>query len=703
MINLFKKQDADVFVKKHKDIPEALALRTYTSRLMGANSNLVLHGGGNTSVKLTIKNILNEEKEVVFVKGSGMNLATIEPDGFVGLDIKPLKKLRYIEKLSDEEMLNQLRIHRIDAAAPDPSVEALLHIFLPHPFIDHTHADSILILTNQKNGKHIVNKIFGEKILILPYIMSGLPLAKTMIAQYEKKPDIQAIIVLNHGIFTFADSARESYKNMIAYVNQAERYIKDQTKNKRLLTPSGIKIPREKSASDIQRTAQVIRGVCAHRQKNTGELIRFCVEIRDGRDMIAASLSKEAKKICSSGVLTPDHAIRTKNKIAYIPYVPADDTQLRQRIHTIIESYKMNYRKYVLVHKKNKTVDSDDLDLYPRLFLVSGSGLIAMGFSKKDARIAADIGEHSIKAKWKALAMGEYKPIAPSHVYDMEYWSLQQKKLATGEMLPLLGQIAVVTGAAGAIGAGIAQRLLAAGAVVVISDIDKKGLDIVYSVLTQKFDNYLVEREIFDVTDLNSVQDGFNRICRKTGGFDILVPNAGIAHVAKIEDMKPEKLDQVINVNLKGTYTVIKAAIPVFRRQGTGGNIIVVSSKNVFDPGAAFGAYSASKAGAHQLSKIAALELADIGVRVNMVNPDAVFGDDTIPSKLWRVVGPDRMKSRGLDPKGLQDYYQKRNLLKTRVLAEHVGNAVVFFASDLTPTTGAALPVDGGNPATFSR
>jgi len=329
------------------------------------------------------------------------------------------------------------------------------------------------------------------------------------------------------------------------------------------------------------------------------------------------------------------------------------------------------------------------------------SGLIAIGFSRKDARIAADIGEHTIRAKRKALIFGEYKPISRSHVFDMEYWSLQQQKLKKSAILPLQGQI--VTGAAGAIGAGVAERLLAAGAVVVISDIDKKRLEIVYSILTEKYNKHLLECEIFDVTDFKSVQNGFNRICQKTGGIDIVVPNAGVAHVAKIEDMDPQKFDQVMAVNLKGTYTVIKAAIPVFRRQGTGGNIIVISSKNVFDPGAAFGAYSASKAGAHQISKIAALELAEMGVRVNMVNPDAVFGDDKIPSKLWGVVGPDRMKSRGLDPEGLQNYYQQRNLLKTRVLAEHVGNAVVFFASDLTPTTGAALPVDGGNPATFSR
>ncbi|MDI6753418.1 MAG: SDR family oxidoreductase, partial [Thermodesulfobacteriota bacterium] len=238
---------------------------------------------------------------------------------------------------------------------------------------------------------------------------------------------------------------------------------------------------------------------------------------------------------------------------------------------------------------------------------------------------------------------------------------------------------------------------------VVISDIDENHLQKVYSILGQRYDQSLIEKIIFDVTDYKSVENAFQEISRRLGGIDILIPNAGVAHVAKIEDLSPEKLDQVISVNLKGTFNVIKASIPIFRRQGTGGNIVVISSKNVFDPGAAFGAYSASKAAAHQISKIAALELAEWGVRVNLVNPDAVFGDEEVPSKLWELIGADRMKSRGLDPQGLREYYRQRNLLKAQVTAEHVGNAVVFFASEGTPTTGATLPVDGGIPAAFPR
>jgi NAD(P)-dependent dehydrogenase (short-subunit alcohol dehydrogenase family) len=334
---------------------------------------------------------------------------------------------------------------------------------------------------------------------------------------------------------------------------------------------------------------------------------------------------------------------------------------------------------------------------------VAGAGIVALGFTRKAARIAADIAEHTLRAKLLAETIGEYASLSESHVFAMEYWSLQQKKIGRTPSLPLRGQIALITGGGGAIGLGIADRLLAAGAAVVLADIDEPRLQKVHSILTRQYEESLVEKIIFDVADFESTEKAFQEISLRLGGIDILVPNAGIAHVAKVEDLDPEKFDRVIAVNLKGTFNVIKASIPIFRRQGTGGNIVVISSKNVFDPGASFGAYSASKAGAHQMAKIAALELAELGVRVNMVNPDAVFGDEEVPSQLWELVGPERMKARGLDPQGLREYYRQRNLLKVQATAEHVGNAVVFFASEATPTTGATLPVDGGIPAAFPR
>lgn len=700
--NLFNEKEAQEFVTKYPTIPPELALRIYTSRLIGQDPDLVLHGGGNTSVKMEVKNVVGEEQEVLYIKGSGIDLATIEPQGFVGLELAPLRKLQRLQKLADEEMENQLQIHKISFSSPDPSVEALLHVFLPFRYVDHTHADSILILTNQKKGEDLLREALGEKVGILPYLTPGIHLGKGVLELYEPNPRIEAIVVIHHGIFTFGQDAKTSYERMIEYVSRAETFIEERTRRKVFGTPRlDLSSPKD-FPSSVARFNQAVRGACAFRKRD-GQLRRFYVEMRNAPDLSKASLMREARELCNSGVLTPDHVTRTKNLWAYVEGIPENDQILQQRLKEAVSSYQAAYDQYFETQVKAKKIEREKLDSYPRVFLVAGVGIVALGFTRKAARVAANIAEHTLRAKLRANALGVYAPICESHVFDMEYWPLQQKKLGRSSSFPLEGQVAVVTGGAGAIGLGVADRLLAAGATVVISDIDEHHLQKVYSILIKKYDESLVEKIIFDVTDYGAVENAFGEISRRLGGIDILVPNAGQAHVAKVEDLDPEKFDQVIAVNLKGTFNVIKASVPVFKRQGTGGNIVVISSKNVFDPGAAFGAYSASKAGAHQISKIAALELAEWGVRVNLVNPDAVFGDEEVPSKLWELVGPERMKSRGLDPQGLREYYRQRNLLKAQVTAEHVGNAVVFFASEGTPTTGATLPVDGGIPAAFPR
>ncbi len=702
MESTYSEVEAEKFVKHYPDVARALALRAYTSRLIGADPNLVLHGGGNTSVKVRQRNILGEEQEVLFVKGSGVDLVDIGPDDFVALDLVFLKKLRTLESLEDEEMASQMQIHKLHISPLNPSVEALLHAFLPHRYVDHTHADSVLVLTNQTEGPNLIHKALGPGVAVLPYTMSGLPLAKAVATQYENHRELEAIVIVNHGIFTFAEDAETSYERMINFVNRARAFIAHKIEGKPHITPrADIQFVQE-AESGVARFVQTMRGACAHRGSD-GRLRRFIVEFRNTQDLLEASVSNIAQTLCASGVLTPDHVIRTKNKIAYVDTLPKNNTDILKRINQVVEDFVKDYHRYFREQVRARGFDLQELDPYPRIFIVAGLGMFALGFSRKEAKVAADIAEKTICAKIKANAMGQYLPITDSHIFDMEYWPLQQKKLGQFSSLLLQGQIALITGAGGAIGYGIADRLLAAGAAVVLSDIDESRAEKVCSFLKERYRNGEIELIPFDVTDYQSAASAVDEISRRLGGVDIIVPNAGIAHVAKIEDLEPDKLDQVIAVNFKGTFNTIKAAIPVFKQQGTGGHIIVISSKNVFDPGAAFGAYSASKAGSHQISKIAALELAELGVRVNMINPDAVFGDGEISSKLWDLVGPDRMKSRGLDFEGLKEYYRNRNLLQTQVLAEHVGNVVVFFASDQTPTTGASFPVDGGIAPAFPR
>ncbi|NNK85166.1 MAG: bifunctional aldolase/short-chain dehydrogenase, partial [Desulfobacterales bacterium] len=342
MINIFKETAAKELVEHYSNIPEELALRIYTSRLIGKNPGLVLHGGGNTSVKLSQKNILKENHQILYIKGSGVDLASIEPKGFSGLDLVFLRKLRNLNSLSDEEMENQLEIRKVVSRSPNPSVEALLHAFLPHKYIDHTHADCVLILTNQKDGISLTKKALGSKVAVVPYTMSGLPLAKEVLAQYEKDRGIEAIVIINHGIFTFGEDARTSYERMIEYVNKAELFIKKELQGKTLI-PRISDIASFQIAEDaIARAAQTIRGACAHPIPD-GSRRRLYAETRNETDLIKISLSSEAKAICASGVLTPDHAIRTKNQMVYIDSVSDKDKDLKNIVEQRVKSFKQSY------------------------------------------------------------------------------------------------------------------------------------------------------------------------------------------------------------------------------------------------------------------------------------------------------------------------------------------------------------------------
>lgn len=702
MRRTYNEAHAKELIKRYPGIDEELILQTYSSRLLGADPSLALHGCGSSSVKLTKKNILGEDQKILFITGRGVDLAAIEPNEFVALDLAFLRSLRRLENIADDELEEPLLTHKFHVSRLNPPPASLLHAFLPHKSVDHTQADSILVLTNQKNPEKIIRDALGANVGILSYTMPGLRLAQKAAALYEQNPEIEAIVIINYGIFTFGQDTVASYERMIDYVDKADAFIKPRLHPRPPASRRGTISTDTKMASLAAGFAQIIRGACAQRSPG-GNLRRLRVAYRNPPELLSASASKQAHQICNSGVLAPDHVARTKNRFVYIDALPEQVDDLSATLIRHIDKFVKNYHEYFNQQETFKALIRKEPDPYPRVFLAAGLGLFTLGISHREALMSADLAERTILAKLQAGQIGEYEPIADTHIFDLEYRLRQPQKPTNNSISALQGQIALITGSGGAIGVGIADRLLAAEAAVVLSDIDETRLQKARSFLMERYPKGEIELMPFDVSDYKSVTQAYEEISRRIGGLDIVVPNAGIAHVDRLEDLDPDNLDKVIAVNLKGTFHTIKAAIPVFKRQNTGGNIVVISSKNVFDPGAAFGAYSASKAGAHQIAKIAALELAQEGVRVNMINPDAVFGDEKITSKLWDLVGPDRMKSRGLDFNGLQEYYRNRNLLKTQVQAEHVGNAVVFFSSGQTPTTGASLPIDGGIPAAFPR
>ncbi len=699
MKNRYSAKNIASYAKSLTDCNADLAMRTYTSRLIGQEDDLVLHGGGNTSVKSQITTLLGDSCDVLFIKGSGWNLGTIEPQGFPALDLKYLQRLRILQKLTDEEMVNQFRSHMLDSTAPNPSIETLVHAFLPHKFIDHTHADAIVTLTNMDQPEERLKDVLGDKIGILPWIMPGFPLSKKVVELYEKQADIKAIILLNHGIFTFAETGEEAYSQMIHYVTLAEEYI-DSCQPKQTAASSF-----KSSQLSIETILPIVRGALTITDDSTSR--PFYLLLNQDPEILACLTENGAKTRYTSGVLTPDHVIRTKNHPLWLDLENKTEEELTATIDTGLNEYAASYLAYFNRQVDKKKLNRIILDKKPRVILVPGLGLITTGRTEKAAQICCDIAVHTLLAKQKGHFIAPYRELEEAHIFDMEYWSLEQVKLGKGSTLPLAGQIALVTGGGGAIACGIGRMLLAAGAHVYLSDLNQKRLDNVCDLLKKEFPAKRIGALLMDVTDKKAVTSGMQAIIKECGGLDILVPNAGLAHVATIEELDEQMFRKVTEINTMGVFQVIQAAIPIFKRQALLGkataHIIINSSKNVFSPGAAFGAYSSSKAGAHQLGKIAAMELAPFNVRVNMINADAIFDDHGITSGLWDVVGPDRMRSRNLDPEGLKEYYRERNLLKTEVLADHVGNAVVFFASSLTPTTGATLPVDGGVAAAFPR
>ena len=684
---------------------EEMALRVYTSRLIGRDPDLVMHGGGNTSLKGRVTTLVGDEVEALFVKGSGWDLDAIEPPGLPAVDLSHLRRLRALPALSDEEMVNQLRTHLFDAGAPNPSVETLLHAFLPHRFIDHTHADVALVVTNQPAAENeaLAREAFGPTWAVVPYVMPGFALAKLAAEHFERNPNVEGLVLLNHGLFTFADDARTAYERMIAGVDRAERFV---TKQQKAATRTRVAVSVDVGRAErvASRLAPMLRAALAD---PTGDgdrpWRRWILAHRASEATLAALARGDAAELAARGPLTPDHVIRTKGPHLHLADLPLDDdAQLKPLLSNEIERYRGAYDAYVEANKARARTAVTKLDGTPRVILVPGVGIFSVGRTKADARIAADIADHTVVAKALANDVGRYTALADGDLFDMEYWVLEQAKLGKAKEPPLAGQVALVTGAVGAIGFGICKQLVAAGAHVVLTDLDQARVDAAVAELDPKRKG-LAAGVVMDVTSEASVAAGFAQAARLYGGLDVLVLNAGVAYVSKIEATDPAAFRKVMDVNLVGYFLCLREGAQLLRRQGTGGHVIVNSSKNVFAPGADFGTYSASKAGAHQLGKVAALELANAGIRVNMINADAVFGDASRPSGLWQEVGPDRARSRGLDPSELQEFYRQRNLLKALVTPEHVGNAVVFLASNQTPTTGATIPVDGGVLEAFPR
>jgi len=653
MINLWTNQEAQQYKSD-------LELRVFTSRLLGRDTSLVLHGGGNTSVKITEKNILGVEEDILYVKGSGWDLVSIDAPGFAPVRLKHLIDLAQLEKLSDPQMVNELKTNMTNAQAPTPSVEAILHATLPFKYVDHSHADAVVTITNTQNGKDRIKQLYGDKVVIIDYVMPGFDLARLCSKQFtEQATDkTEAMILMNHGIFTFGETAKESYERHITYVNMAEDYL--QHHNAWDIKNTAIKEPSTNNLDSIlqlrNRISEVAGFPCILKSTSINKLITF-------------SQRDDLEKISQHGPATPDHVIRTKQ----LPMLGTD-----------VDKYVANYTTYFKVNAAKSSQKKSILDTAPRIIMDKELGFISVGKTVKDAAIVEDIYEHTIDVILRAEALGGYQALSDKDIFDMEYWDLEQAKLKSGGSKPeFQGEIALVTGGASGIGKACVEALLAKGATVVAVDINPD----VISILNRP--DYL--GLVCDVANETEVINSIQTAIRCFGGLDILILNAGMFPLSqKIAELATDSWRQVMQVNLDTNLIYMRETYQALKSAPNGGRVVVIGSKNVPAPGPGAAAYSASKAALTQLARVAALEWGGDNLRINTLHPDAVF--DTA---IWT---DEILTARAKHYDMSIDDYKCKNILKTELKSMDVAELAAAMCGKLfSKTTGAQLPIDGGN------
>ena len=637
-----------------------LAQRVYTSRLLGRDKSLVLHGGGNTSVKIRARNLVGEDEELLYVKGSGWDLEFIEEAGFSPVRMAHLLKLAHLKDLSDPQMVNELVTSMTRASAPAPSVETILHALLPHKFVDHTHADAVLAVTNTADGDKRIAEIYGDKVVVIPYVMPGFDLARSCAELFPRHAGKNTIgmVLLKHGIFSFGTTARESYERMIALVDLAERYL--ERKNAWRLSPAAHGIEQEPRRTEIAALRRDISAVAGHPMIMTTH-----------SDARAASFSKrqDVATISQQGPATPDHVIRTKR----LPMLGRD-----------VAAYAQAYRKYFDEHSSRAKETKTILDCAPRIVLDASLGMCTAGRTAKDAAIVAELYHHTMDVIERATLLGGYRALPAHDIFDVEYWDLEQAKLRKAGAAPqFTGEVALVTGAASGIGKACVESLLARGAAVVGFDIDGRIESL------HKRTDFLGIR--CDVMSQSAVSAGLETAVRTYGGLDILILNAGVFPAGTpIASLADESWRNVMSINVDANLMLLRMCHPLLKLAPRGGRVAVIGSKNVPAPGPGAAAYSASKAALTQIARVAALEWGADNIRINTLHPNAVF--DT---GLWsNEVLASRAAHYGLSV----EQYKKNNVLKTDVTSRDVAELAVEICGQLfAKTTGAQIPVDGGN------
>ncbi len=673
---------------------DELAQLVYQSRQVGLEESLVLWGGGNNSIKSTGQDLLGQSIPVMYIKGSGSDMKSIVAREYPVVRLDWVAPLQERPTMEDDEMVDYLARCLLDPKSPRPSIETLLHAFLPFPAVLHTHADAILALTNTGGREATVRECFGNEVAVVPYLRPGFEMSRLVGQAIRQNMATKAIILMNHGLITWGETSREAYERHIEIVSRAEEFVRRSTPtpDRGETSPTGLETKLEPEPA-ATRLAPVLRGLLSQSQP-----VIMCF---DNSPAVLDFLARpEAERISQVGPVTPDHLMHTRRTPLFVRLdTTTSPDQQREQLAGAIQQYLSDYGLYF---EKHAPPSQAMLDSLPRIILVPGLGMWTVGRDARAAETTHDIYRHTLNIISQAQQLGGYATLDPQDAFDAEYWPLELYKLTLQPKdKELARRIALVTGAASGIGRAIALRLAEEGAHVVVTDIDESGAAKVAAAIRDKQGMKRAIGLPLDVTSPASVAQAFDVTCQTYGGLDILVSNAGIAQVGAIDKLSLTDWERSLAVNTTGHFLVVRAALDIMKAQRTGGSLVFNATKNVTAPGKDFGAYSVAKAAEAQLCRIVAIEGGEFGIRANMLNPDAIFEG----SGLWsEELKQQRAQAYGLSVEKLADFYRQRNLLKAEVTAEDVAEAALFLAGPRSAkTTGSMLPVDGGVKEAFPR
>jgi rhamnulose-1-phosphate aldolase/alcohol dehydrogenase len=661
------------------------------SHLLGADRRVANFGGGNTSAKGLARDHLGRETRVMWVKGSGSDLATMGPQHFTGLRQGEMEPLIEREAMSDEEMVAHLAKCMVDPAMPRSSIETLLHAFIPAAHVHHTHPDGINVLAGTADGERMIAEIFGDEAAWIPYIRPGFALAKQVGVAVRDNPSLKLVVLAKHGLVVWGDSAEEAYRRTIEVINKAAAWVNERT-------AGADRFGGPLAAEPFDRD-ELLRGLLPSLRGALSSERHKILTVDTSPRAVEFASSAQAEQLVGVGAACPDHLVHTKRVPLWVPFDPGveDAGVLAHRVRELAACYRDAYRGYVGRFGDETTVPGDP---DARVVVIQHVGLVTAGTTPKAAGLARDLYHRAIEVMAGAQALGQFVSLSDAESFAVEYWPLELYKLSLapppGE---LQGQVALVTGAAGGIGQAIAAELADAGACVVGFDLDGEGAARALAALR---DGGLAVAG--DVTREDDVADAYAAAAERFGGVDIVVSNAGIASSSPIEETSLEEWERNHRILGTGYFLVAREAFKVLRAQDLGGSVVFVASKNALVAGKNASAYSSAKAAELHLARCLAEEGGAAGIRVNTVNPDAVLSGSRIwgPDSTWRR---ERAEAYGIAPDELEEHYRQRNTLKVNVLPEDIAAAVLHFASPArsAKSTGNVLNVDGGVAAAYSR